>query len=107
MILAGIAAVALTAIGVQAQDRVDNRQVKQRARIVNGVENGSLTKKERQRLVHEQRHIRKSGRRAESDGTVTAKERVRLERMQDRAGRDIYRQKHDDQVRPRADASRE
>jgi hypothetical protein len=35
---------------------------------------------------------------AKADGTVTAQERRRLHKAQNRASRDIYRQKHDAQV---------
>jgi hypothetical protein len=36
--------------------------------------------------------------RAVADGRVTTKERVRLEKAQDRQSRRIYRQKHDKQT---------
>jgi hypothetical protein len=35
--------------------------------------------------------------RANNDGTLTARQHVRVERQQNRLSRDIYRQKHDGQ----------
>ncbi len=76
--------------------RVKNRQVKQQKRIHQGTQSGELTKRETRRLQKEQRHINRAKKRAMSDGNVTPKERVRLERKQDRASRHIYRGKHND-----------
>ena len=43
-------------------------------------------------------HINRAKKRARSDGEITAKERIRLEKKQDRASRLIYRGKHNDRV---------
>ena len=80
--------------------RVDARQAHQQARIADGVADGSLTKPEARHLQKQQRHIRHAERHAKADGVVTARERHRLHRLQDRASRHIHRQKHDSQVRP-------
>lgn len=82
-----------------AHGRVDRRQHMQRARIHEGVESGELTKKEAAGLRSQQRHIRRAERRAEADGVVTPEEKAKLERKQDRASRQIYKQKHDGQER--------
>ena len=90
------------AVGAVAQDqapRVDQRQDNQRARIRQGWVNGDLTRREAARLVATQRTIRRGERLAKSDGQVTPVERVRLHRMQQRANREIYRQRHDRQSR--------
>lgn len=88
-----------------AQSRVDHRQHMQRARIREGVQSGELTQKEAAGLRAEQRHIRRSERRAEADGVVTPEEAAKLERKQDRANRQIYKQKHDAQEKPEAPAA--
>ncbi len=80
--------------------RHDARQHRQDNRIDQGVKSGELTKRETKRLHAEQRMIKKAEHRAEADGTVTGKEKARLENMQDKASKDIYRQKHDGQDRP-------
>jgi hypothetical protein len=79
--------------------RRDNRQVKQGARIREGVKSGELTHREAKRLRKEQRVINRTERRMEADGEVTGAEKAKLERMQDRASKDIYRQKNDQQER--------
>jgi hypothetical protein len=51
------------------------------------------------RLESEQRAIQVEKRIAKSDGKITPGERRILKQEQDRASRDIYRQKHDAQIR--------
>jgi uncharacterized membrane protein YebE (DUF533 family) len=75
----------------------DQRQRNQQARIREGVVSGDLTRTETRRLRTEQRHIRRTERRAKADGTVTTQERRKIQRKQNRASRDIRRQKHDGQ----------
>jgi hypothetical protein len=74
------------------------RQANQQARISQGVSSGQLTPHETQRLEKEQARITTAETKAEADGTVTAKESKHVSRMQDRASKSIYRQKHDRQV---------
>jgi hypothetical protein len=84
---------------------IDQRQMHQRHRIEQGLASGSLTMRESHRLVREQHAIARAERHAKADGTVTAQERRRLHHMQDGAGRDIRRQKHDRQHAPGATVS--
>ena len=82
-----------------AQDRTprtNGRQVAQRARIHKGRMDGEVTKREAAALNVEQRHIRRSERRAKADGEVTPLERRKLERKQNRASRNIRRAKHNE-----------
>jgi hypothetical protein len=79
---------------------VDQRQQNQKERIREGVKSGELTKKEAAKLRAEQRAIRAEKRMAKADGKVTAAERAKLRRDQNRASADIYKQKHDAQKRP-------
>lgn len=74
--------------------RANARQGAQQARIREGKQSGELTQGETQALRAEQRHIRRSERRAKADGEVTVAEKRRLERKQDRASRHIRRAKH-------------
>lgn len=76
--------------------RRDNRQGRQRARIHQGVKSGELTKGEAHRLRKQQRHINRMENRAEADGNVTAVEKMRIEKAQDRASKNIYRKKHNE-----------
>jgi len=79
--------------------RVDRRQDKQRARIVQGRHSGELTRGEAHRLKKQQKKINRMERRFSRDGYLSARERYRLERAQDRASRRIARLKHNDVYR--------
>lgn len=77
--------------------RVDKRMAHQEARIAQGTASGALTPHEQRRLQREQRAIAHAETHAKADGTVTPNERRKLSHMQNRASRDIHRQKHDAQ----------
>ena len=74
--------------------RGGERQVLQGRRIQQGVHSGALTCKETRYLAREQHRIQHTKRHAWFDGHVTPRERVRLEKMQDRSSRHIYRLKN-------------
>jgi hypothetical protein len=78
---------------------VDQRQQNQRARIVEGASSGELTRRETAQSVRDQRRIRRTERRAKSDGVVTPGEKANLERKQNKASRQLRRNKHDAQQR--------
>lgn len=78
----------------EAAPRTDVRQGAQRARIHEGRVSGDLTKRESAVLNSQQRHIRRTERRAERDGTVTKREQNKIDRKQSRANRNIRRAKH-------------
>jgi uncharacterized membrane protein YebE (DUF533 family) len=93
---------ALTATASVAQTttpRIDHRQVRQEARIHQGVRSGELTKRETMRLQAGERHIQRMKMRAKADGVVTPTERARIGRAQNRESRRIYRLKHNDTSR--------
>lgn len=95
-----IAACMLIAFGALAQDqtpRADQRQANQRLRIRQGFAQGDLNRREMARLMAAQRMIRRGECFAKADGRVTRYERIRLHRMQQRASRHIYRERHDRQ----------
>ncbi len=80
-------------------DRGDRRQHRQHSRIKDGVRDGELTRGEALRLRAGQAHVRKLERRAEKDGELSAEEKLRIEKAQDRQNRRIYKEKHDEQSR--------
>jgi hypothetical protein len=100
-----LAATALAAIALpvlaqaQSTPRIDQRQANQEQRIDQGVASGQLTAPEAARLEAGQAHVQRMEDRALSDGTVTKKERVLIDRAQNRKSRRIFRQKHDPQHR--------
>ena len=78
---------------------VDRREQAQRARIRQGVRTGELTRNETRRLAKEEARIRVVERKAKSDGEITKKEARKLDRVLDKASRNIHRQKNDRQDR--------
>jgi hypothetical protein len=93
-----IAGLSTTAIAAPAEARINQRQTHQQHRISQGINSGSLTAREVNRLQRQQGHIAAYEARSRADGPgMTNAERLRLENMQDRASRNIYHQKHDRQ----------
>ena len=83
----------------QSTPVVDQRQENQRERIQSGVVSGELTRNEAVDARKDQRKIRRTERRAKADGTVTTRERARIEHKQNKASRKLRRNKHDAQER--------
>jgi len=83
----------------QVTPKATKTQVKQTSRIVHGVANGELTRREAKNLKRQQKHIQKEKRIAKADGIVTKRERAHIRHDQKVANRSIYRQKHDAQSR--------
>jgi hypothetical protein len=96
--IASIGAFAQAASAPAATPRIDQRQANQEKRIDQGIATGELTKHETKRVEKEQAVINKAEDKAKADGKVTKKERAHLTRMQNKASKDIYRQKHDAQT---------
>lgn len=88
--------VTVTAIAQDSTPRADKRQKAQRVRIADGRQDGDITNREAALLNKQQRHIRRSERRAKADGDVTMREKARIERKQDRASRHVRRAKHNE-----------
>jgi hypothetical protein len=95
----GTAVLTAPALAGDSTPRVDTRQDNQKERIQQGVGSGELTRHETRNLIEGQRHVNRVENRVTSDGTVTAKERLRLEQAQDRQGGRIYGLKHNDRDR--------
>jgi hypothetical protein len=98
LILAIAALAAFTSLAGADPARVERREVRQHARIREGVQSGQLTRPEARRLRAGQRHVARMERRTDRDGVVTMRERNRLERAQDHQSRRIYRLKHNGRV---------
>ncbi len=97
---AALASLAALAVAPPADARINQRQNHQQHRIAKGINNGSLTAREASRLEHQQARIdRYETRSRADDGGLDRTERLRLHNMQNRASRNIYRQKHDAQTR--------
>lgn len=79
--------------GQERTPKVNARQGAQRGRIAEGRASGEVTNREAAVLNRQQRHIRRTERRAKADGDVTVRERRQLDRKQDRASRNIRRAK--------------
>lgn len=77
---------------------VDNRQERQQGRIEQGTTSGQLNANEQARLNAQQGRIANAEAKAKADGAVTAKERARLQHKQNKANRNIRRNKHDAQT---------
>ncbi|TQF15855.1 hypothetical protein FJV41_11435 [Myxococcus llanfairpwllgwyngyllgogerychwyrndrobwllllantysiliogogogochensis] len=80
--------------------KADRRQVRQQARIVQGVKSGELTGREAVRLQSQHRELRRDIHQARADdGRLDARERAGIRREQNQLNRRIHRQKHDGQSR--------
>ena len=76
------------------------RSAKQSKRIDNGKRSGQLTRAETVLLKAEQRKIDRTARRYKAnDGRIGPAEKARLQRMQNKSSRHIYRAKHNGRTR--------
>ena len=98
-----LAAFGLTAIASvsPAAAQVDQRHYDQQRRIEQGERSGELTRHEAGRLEHQQARIDRTEARMRyrNGGHLNGYQRARLEQRENRASRNIYRQKHDRQYR--------
>ncbi len=77
---------------------VNAHQAAQKKRIVDGVQDGTLTKKETATLAHKEQQIARLEKRLKEDGTLSLEERARLKDQLRSLSAEIYRQKHDAQT---------
>jgi len=97
IVLCGLFVLAASVASAQtATPHVTKRQLRQQARIEQGVRSGELTPRETRRLELQQGKIQADKRKAKADGVVTPAERAKLAREQNRASRTIYRLKHNE-----------
>lgn len=106
--LLSIATLGLLAMPVQAHqkssdinrfDRMEQRMEKQHYRIRDGIDRGELTRKEAKRLRKQQRHIIRLTHKFMNDGYMDRYEFRELRDELNRAGKRIYRLKHNDRFR--------
>jgi uncharacterized membrane protein YebE (DUF533 family) len=74
---------------------IDSRQANQEQRIRDGIRDGSLTRREAEALIVEQRRIQDLESAAKRDGYISRSERATIDRAQDNASRHIYQERHD------------
>jgi hypothetical protein len=73
------------------------RNVNQQTRIEQGLKSGQLSTQEAARLEREQQHVDRMEARDLKDGHMSAAEQLKLDKAQNAASKDIYKQKHDAQ----------
>jgi hypothetical protein len=86
--------------GASIEQRKDNQQ----QRIGNGIENGSLTAKEAGKIESQEKGLNteERGMRQENGGKLTSSDKATLNSQQNKLSNEIYNQKHDAQVQPKA-----
>ena len=82
--------------------RINARQQHQQQRIKQGVKSGQLNREEAKQLRHEEKAVRQEERAYKSDGTLSKEERKDLHQDLNNLSKDIYQEKHDGEVRPKA-----
>lgn len=78
---------------------INRHQVRQHARIAEGVKSGELTKDEAKDLHADEKQIRQEEHAAKADGNMTKAERAKILQDQRAASKKIYQEKHDAEVR--------
>ncbi len=81
--------------------RDSKRESRQESRIKSGANSNTLTSREVKRLESGQDRVDSAQGKAIADGVVSKKEKIKIEKMQDRQSRQIYIQKHDGQFQGR------
>jgi hypothetical protein len=87
-----------TAFADTVAEKDQQRNVNQQQRIEQGLQSGQLSTREAGRLEREQQHVDRMQARDMRDGHISAAEQLRLDRAQNAASADIYKQKHDAQT---------
>lgn len=95
--MCGLSVFALGAMAQANTPGVDQRQINQEQRIQQGIQSGSLTEREANRLERGQDKVERIEDRAKADGKVTPRERARLQHAENVQSERIYQQKHDRQ----------
>lgn len=79
----------------QNTPQIDKKQKRQKVRMADGIVDGELSCRETAKLMNEQRKVIRIERRVKSDGIVTIRERVRLNKTTRRASQHIAKEKND------------
>jgi hypothetical protein len=85
------------------KNEVGQRRENQQDRIANGIRNGSMTAGEATHAENRQQNLNRhiAADRSANGGKLTSQERRNINRRQNGASRQIYRQKHNGRVAPR------
>jgi hypothetical protein len=99
-----VAQTATTTTPPVKKPNIEQRKDNQQQRIANGVQNGSLTAGEAGRIEQRESNLNKETKdmREDNGGKLTQQDRRIINRQQNRLSRNIYNQKHDAQVQPKA-----
>jgi hypothetical protein len=98
VLAAAIAALTSGVAFAQTRAEVDTqRNVNQQERIEQGLKSGELNTREASQLERQQAHVERLESRSLRDGKIGAGEQARITAAENRASRNIYRQKHDAQ----------
>ncbi len=92
-----LSAMALPGVFAQNEGKIQTRDERQQQRIGQGVENGTLTPNETIKLEKKDRKINREVRndRKANGGKLTAAEKKRVNRQQNKVSQQIYNEKHD------------
>lgn len=82
---------------------IQQRKANQQKRVGEGLENGSLTAGEANKIEKKEKGLNAEERdmREDNAGKLTAADKAKLNRQQNRLSKDIYKQKHDAQAQPK------
>jgi len=77
--------------------RINNRRENQQDRIAQGIASGELTAREAARLERGEAQLNAevADMRQDNGGSLTKRDRIAINRQQNKLSREIYRQKHD------------
>lgn len=84
-------------VGLFSLSAEARREVRQQARIRQGVKSGELTQHEARKLNRGQARVDRAQSAAKVDGVVTDAEAAKINKLQSHQSKEIYQQKHDNQ----------
>jgi hypothetical protein len=95
--IVALAAVLLVSGPALAQRTIEQRMDRQEERLDNGADSGQLTPKEEQKIENRHENIEEKRDAARADGHVSKREAKNIRRAEDRTGKMIRHERHDDQ----------
>ncbi len=98
LVAGSLALGSLPALAQAGSPWIDQREANQQNRINQGVNSGQLTPREYNHLENRENRITNTENQMKADGHYTYAERLRTRRLQNRASRQIYRDKHNYRV---------
>jgi hypothetical protein len=95
--IVAVAVVLLASGPALAQRTIEERMDRQDERLDAGADSGQLTPKEEQKIENRHENIEEKRDAAQADGHVSKREAKKIRRAEDRTGKMIRRERHDDQ----------